>query len=165
MRLWIRGITSRTLAPRPRPTRKSRSSENRGDPQDRCRFVPPWNAICSSDIGAHVGKVGPLLQKGIAGFASHPLIGEVRGTGLIGAMEMVQDKKTRAAFDPKLGVGAKFAKIAQKNGLIVRAIGDSVAFCPPLIITEQEMGEMLSRYAKSLDEVAAMLKADGIAFG
>ena len=116
-------------------------------------------------MGAHVAKVGAILQKGFAAFASHPLIGEVRGTGLIGAMEMVQDKKTRAAFDPKLGVGAKFAKIAQKNGLIVRAIGDSVATCPPLIITEEEIGEMLSRYTKTLDEVAAQLKADGVSFG
>jgi 4-aminobutyrate---pyruvate transaminase len=117
------------------------------------------------DIGGHVAKVGPILQKGMADFASHPMVGEVRGTGLIGAMELVQDKKTRAAFDPKLGVGAKFAKIGQKNGLIVRAIGDSIATCPPLIITEDEIVEMLSRYRKTLDELATQLKADGVSFG
>ncbi|KZC97417.1 aspartate aminotransferase family protein [Oceanibaculum pacificum] len=115
------------------------------------------------NIVEHVQQVGPRMQAGLRKFLDHPLVGEVRGTGLIGAVEMVQDKKSRASFDPKLGLGAKLAKIAQANGLIVRAIGDSIAFTPPLVITEAEIDDMLARMKKSLDEALAWLDEQGVA--
>ena len=65
----------------------------------------------------------------------HPLVGEARAVGLIGALELVADKKTKRAFDPKKAVGAACVDLLQELGLIIRAMGDSVAFCPPLIIT------------------------------
>ena len=86
--------------------------------------------------------VGPCPQRrrrgsrtGMRRFADHPLVGEVRGVGLIAAVELVRDKASKASFDPKQGVGALFAARAQEHGLILRALGDTVAFCPPLIIT------------------------------
>jgi 4-aminobutyrate--pyruvate transaminase len=94
------------------------------------------------DIIGHVRKVAPAFARRIAKFADHPLVGDVRAKGLIGAIELVADKKTKRAFDPKRAVGAMAADILQEQGLLVRAMGDSVAFCPPLVITEAEIDEM-----------------------
>jgi 4-aminobutyrate--pyruvate transaminase len=98
----------------------------------------------------HVRKVAPTFEKRIAQFADHPLVGETRARGLIGAIELVADKKTRRAFDPKTGVGAIAADILQDNGLIVRSMGDAIAFCPPLIIREGEIDEMFDIVGKGL---------------
>ncbi|MBU0724237.1 MAG: aspartate aminotransferase family protein [Alphaproteobacteria bacterium] len=114
------------------------------------------------NIVEHVRTVGAKLQAGLRKFLDHPLVGEVRGTGLIAAVEMVQDKKTRASFDPKLGVGAKLGKLAQANGLIVRAMGDSIAFTPPLIITEAEIDILLERMKQALDETLAWIDEQGL---
>ncbi len=115
------------------------------------------------DILGQVRKVTPRFQNGLRRFADHPLVGEVRGVGLIGAAELVKDKASKAAFDPKQGVGATFAARAQEHGLIVRAMGDAIALCPPLVITEQEIDEMLRRFGKALDETAAAVKQAGLA--
>jgi 4-aminobutyrate--pyruvate transaminase len=101
---------------------------------------------------AHVEKVAQPFQARLRAFADHPLVGEARGIGLIGAVELVQDKATRKAFPGKQGVGAWCAARAEANGLIVRNLGDSVAFCPPLIITEDQIDELFAKFAKALDE-------------
>ncbi len=98
----------------------------------------------------HVRKVAPTFEKRIASFSDHPLVGETRAKGLIGAIELVADKKTKRPFDPKKGVGALTCDILQELGLIVRSMGDSVAFCPPLIITEAEINEMFDIVDKGL---------------
>ena len=108
-----------------------------------------------TDIISHIRQVGPRLQNHLQNFADHPLVGESRGVGLIGALELVADKKTRAPFDPKLGVGAYLAAKAQENGVISRAMGDTLAFAPPLVINEGEIDEMMDIVDKSLDETLA----------
>jgi 4-aminobutyrate--pyruvate transaminase len=100
----------------------------------------------------HVRQVGPRLQAGLRKFASHPLVGEVRGVGLVGAVELVKDKATKESFDPKSGVGLYLYKRAQAHGLIVRNLVDSIAFTPPLIVTEDDIDEILARFGKALDE-------------
>jgi 4-aminobutyrate---pyruvate transaminase len=115
------------------------------------------------DIVGHVRRVMGRMQDGLRRFADHPLVGEVRGVGLIGAIELVADKKTRAPFDPKLGIGPYCAKRAQDHGVILRALVDAVAFCPPLIISENEIDEMLSRFGRALDDTYAMLRDRGLA--
>ncbi len=77
--------------------------------------------------------------------ASHPLVGEVRGSGLIAGLELVEDKAARRPFDPQLKVGARIFALGHEHGLIVRAIGDTIALCPPMIITEAQVLEMLAR--------------------
>jgi 4-aminobutyrate--pyruvate transaminase len=67
-------------------------------------------------------------------------------------VELVADKDARTPFAPALGMGARVAAKAQAHGLILRAMGDSVAFAPPLIITEAEIEEMLARFRAALDE-------------
>ena len=109
----------------------------------------------------HVRAIMPGFQAGLRRFADHPFVGEVRGIGLIGAIEFVSDKATRVPFDRKLGIGAIIAKAAQDQGLIIRALGDTIGFCPPLIIVEAELQEMFARFARALD--IAMPEIQGIA--
>jgi len=110
------------------------------------------------DILSHVRLVAPRLQDRLRGFQDHPLVGEVRGTGLIGAVELVADKGTKESFDPAKTVGAQVVAEAQKNGVILRAMpGDAIAFSPPLIITEEEIDIMVDRFGAALDTVAATL--------
>ncbi len=115
------------------------------------------------DIVGHVQAVAPKMQKWIRSFADRPLVGECRGTGLIGAIELVADKATHAPFDPKLGVGAYLAQRAQEGGLILRAMGDAIGFCPPLIITGDELDEMFRRFDKALGETEKWLAGQGLA--
>lgn len=112
------------------------------------------------DILGHVRKVAPRMQEGLRRFASHPLVGETRGVGLLGAIELVADKSTKAPFDPKLGAGAFLAKRAHHHGLIIRPIGDTIAFCPPLIVNEGEIDLMFDRFSRALDDTAAYIAAD-----
>jgi 4-aminobutyrate--pyruvate transaminase len=67
----------------------------------------------------------------------------------------VRDKGSKAPFDCKLAVGAFFAKKAMENGLIVRAVGDSIVMAPPLIITESEIEELLARFDRALTQTEA----------
>ncbi|MDR3537296.1 MAG: aminotransferase class III-fold pyridoxal phosphate-dependent enzyme, partial [Acetobacteraceae bacterium] len=103
------------------------------------------------DMIGHVQRVGPHLQQVMARFADHPLVGEVRGVGLITGIEMVADKATRAQFDPARKVGATVDRHARAHGLITRFIGDRIAFSPPLIVTETEIDEIAARLGGALD--------------
>ncbi|MEA2744179.1 MAG: 4-aminobutyrate---pyruvate transaminase [Acetobacteraceae bacterium] len=117
------------------------------------------------EIGAHVGSVGPHMQRELRRrFADHPLVGEVRGTGLIAAVEFVTDKAKRVNFDPKLKVGARLTKLCEENGVIGRAVmNDSLCFSPPLVISTEEIDEMLNRVSKSIDELTVQLRREQIA--
>jgi 4-aminobutyrate---pyruvate transaminase len=99
----------------------------------------------------HVRRVTPRFQQQLAALADHPLVGEARGIGLVGACELVKDKGTRASFDASVAVGAKCMAFCQEHGLIVRAIGDAVALCPPYIVTDGDIDEIFARYRKGLD--------------
>jgi 4-aminobutyrate--pyruvate transaminase len=101
--------------------------------------------------------------KKLHAFADHPLIGQTRGVGLIGAVEMVRDKRTKEVFDAKLGVPAYCVKRAQEHGLIVRAMPDSIAFCPPLVATDEDIHELFRRFGKALDETLNWVKEQGLA--
>ncbi|WNJ91974.1 aspartate aminotransferase family protein [Bosea sp. 685] len=110
----------------------------------------------------HVRKVSPTFVTRLEKLGEHPLVGEARGVGLIGGVELVKDKQTKAPFEAKKGVGAKSVVFAQEEGLITRAMGDRVAFCPPLIITEAEIEEMFNRYERALNKTLNWAKAEGL---
>jgi 4-aminobutyrate--pyruvate transaminase len=114
------------------------------------------------DLMGQARRVGAFMQAELAKLADHPLVGEVRGVGLIAGLELVADKASRRAFDPKLKVGPRAFGLGHGNGLIVRAIGDTLAVCPPLIITEQQVLELVARLKKTLDDTAAALIAEGL---
>ena len=100
-----------------------------------------------------VAAKAPQFQARFAKLAEHPLVGEARGVGLIGAVELVADKKSKRSFDPKLGVGARCVAFAQEEGLITRAVaGDNVALCPPLIISPEEIDGMFDMLTRALDQ-------------
>jgi 4-aminobutyrate--pyruvate transaminase len=106
------------------------------------------------DLVGHVRAVAPHFQKRLKALADHPLVGEATGIGLIGAIELVADKKTKANFDGTKQVGATCARIAEEEGLIVRALlGDRIAMCPPLVITEAEITELFDRLERALARV------------
>jgi 4-aminobutyrate--pyruvate transaminase len=109
------------------------------------------------DLVGNAARCGEILQRRLRALTDHPLVGEVRGVGLIGAVELVSDKAARAPFDPPGSMGARVVQQAQENGLILRGVKDSIAFCPPLIISEKQVGEMADLFARSLDEVARTL--------
>jgi len=110
------------------------------------------------DIVGHVQRVAKHFQRGLQRFASHRFVGEARGVGLLGALEIVRDKTTKASFDPQRGAAALIANAAQENGLIIRPLGgDIVAFCPPLIISEAEIDEIWSRFGDALEKVSVQL--------
>jgi 4-aminobutyrate--pyruvate transaminase len=105
------------------------------------------------DIVGHVRAVAPLLQDGLRALADHPLVGEARGIGLVGALELVRDKATKEPFPPALGVAADCAKRAEARGLIVRPLpGDILALSPPLIIDKDDIRQILDRLAGALDD-------------
>ena len=104
------------------------------------------------DLFAHAAAVGQVFQERLAGFADHPLVGEVRGAGLIGAAELVKEKEPRTPFAASEGVGAFCSAACQEAGLIVRNMGDSMAFCPPLVITEDQIHELFDKFSIGLDK-------------
>jgi 4-aminobutyrate--pyruvate transaminase len=106
------------------------------------------------DLVANAGAVGAVLQQRLGAFASNPLVGEIRGVGLIAAVELVADRQAKQRFSPPGHVGAEFFRRAHGHGLIVRAIGDVIALCPPLITTAAQVDEIVTRFGRTLDDVA-----------
>jgi 4-aminobutyrate--pyruvate transaminase len=95
----------------------------------------------------------PQFQARLHALADHPLVGEARGLGLIGGIELVADKRTKQSFDPKKAVAARCVRFAEQNGLIVRFIGgDIISICPPLIISASEIDDLFDRLGRALDQ-------------
>jgi 4-aminobutyrate--pyruvate transaminase len=104
----------------------------------------------------------PLFQRRLSALADHPLVGEARGMGLIGGLELVADKATKQPFDVQQGVSTKCVGFAQEEGLIVRALaGDRIAVCPPLIISEQEIEALFDRLGRALDRTQDWVRREG----
>lgn len=116
------------------------------------------------DMGSHVRDVGPHFQAALrARFTDHPLVGEVRGVGLMAAVELVADKQTRASFDPAAKVGPRAVATMQEHGVIGRAVpGDSIVFSPPLVISRAEVDELIDRTGKALDALAVQVRREQI---
>jgi len=94
----------------------------------------------------------PQFQARATALADHPLVGEARGIGLMAGFELVADKRSKAAFDVAKGVSGRCVSLAEQEGLIARALpGDTIAVCPPLIISPQEIDDMFDRLGRALD--------------
>ena len=95
----------------------------------------------------------PQFQARLRALADHPLVGEARGLGLVGGIELVADKRTKQQFDPKKAVAACCVRFAEQHGLIVRFIGgDIISICPPLIISASEIDDLFDRLGRALDQ-------------
>lgn len=102
------------------------------------------------NIVSHVQSLAPQFQQGLRSHAGRKYVGEVRGVGLIGAIELYADPAKRTPFDPAQKAGARLAELALAQGLIVRAMGDAIAFCPPLIITAEQIDDMFARFGRAM---------------
>jgi adenosylmethionine-8-amino-7-oxononanoate aminotransferase len=106
---------------------------------------------------ANAQKVAPRFADGLQQLLRHPLVGDARSRGLLGAIELVSDKATKRGFDPALQLSDRVADIAYRHGLVFRAFGDNIlGFAPALCYTEGEFDLMFERLVKILDDVAAL---------
>jgi 4-aminobutyrate--pyruvate transaminase len=108
-------------------------------------------------IVEHAAAVSVHFQRALKRFADHPLVGSVRGIGLMGAVELVADKATKKGFDPPGRAGQHLAERCEQHGLIVRGIGDAAALSPPLIIEPAEIEVMFERFARALEDTATAI--------
>ncbi len=102
-------------------------------------------------------ETAPYLQKRLRELSDHPLVGEVRGVGLLGAIELVKDKTTRERYTGK-GAGMICRTFCFNNGLIMRAVGDTMIIAPPLVISFAEIDELVEKARKCLDLTLAELQ-------
>jgi putrescine aminotransferase len=100
------------------------------------------------------GETAPYLQERLRELADHPLVGEVRGLGMLGAIELVRDKQTRERFPGELGAGMICRGHCFSNGLIMRAVGDTMIIAPPLVISKAEIDELVDKARLCLDLTA-----------
>jgi putrescine aminotransferase len=96
-------------------------------------------------------ETAPYLQKRWRELADHPLVGEVRGVGMLGALELMQDKENYVRFDKDRNVGLTCREFCFENNLIMRAVGDTMIISPPLVISTDEIDLFIERALKCLD--------------
>ena len=104
------------------------------------------------DLVNHIASISSYFLEKLEEVREHPLVGDVRGIGLICGIELMRDGKKRIPFEKKLNVAGRFHENALKNGLIPRVVGDRLVFAPPLIITREEIDIMGLRFTRALDE-------------
>jgi 4-aminobutyrate--pyruvate transaminase len=111
-------------------------------------------------IVEQAARKAPQFQARLAALADHPLVGQARGMGLVGGIELVADKRSKRSFEPKAGVAAQAVRFAQQEGLILRFIaGDVISICPPLIIAPNEIDELFVRLERALDRTVSWVHA------
>ncbi len=110
-------------------------------------------------IFEHVRAIEPVFLKALGALTDHPMIGDFSGIGLIAGLELVKDKQTKEDWPASAKLGACIDKHAKRHGLILRVVGNRIAFSPPLIITEAEVVELAKRVRATLDDVHAEVSA------
>ena len=103
--------------------------------------------------------IGPYVQKGWQSLGDHPLVGEARMVGLMGALELVKSKESLEKFNEKQKVGTICRDFLIANGLVMRAVGDTIVAAPPLILTHEEADEMIEITRQCLDLTQAAIGA------
>ena len=99
--------------------------------------------------------IGPYLQKQWQTLINHPLVAEVRGVGMVAALELADESGGR--FVCTGGAGTLCRDLSVKNGLIMRAVGDAMIIAPPLVITKTEVDELITKARKTLDDLAKVI--------
>ena len=123
-----------------------------GHPATCAVAIANINIIQSDKLIENVTQdIGPYLRKKWHSLSDHPLVGETRIAGLMGALELVADKTSLERFDKKIGVGTICRDVCINNGLVMRAVGDIMIIAPPLIITREQIDELAEKVWKCLD--------------
>jgi 4-aminobutyrate---pyruvate transaminase len=108
----------------------------------------------------------PQFQRRLAILGDHPLVGEARGLGLVGGVELVSDKKTKRPFEARAAVGPRAVTFAEEEGLLVRCLpGDVLSLCPPIIIALAEIDELFDRLGRALERTLAWAKRERLLEG
>ena len=111
-------------------------------------------------IVEHVHDVAaPYLAQRFGSLADHPIVGEARTLGLLGAIELVADKRTKARFQPKGRAGELCRDLAVTHGLVMRHVNESMIVAPPLIITRAQIDELVDKARLTLDAAMVQLRA------
>src|SRR4029079_8250612 len=110
-------------------------------------------------VNGRARRLGRRMIDGLRKFSDHPLVGDVAGVGMIAGMELVENKKTRAGYASAGRAGKVVDRIGHEHGLVLRVIGDRIAFAPPFVITESEIDEMLTGLGRTLDAARRELAA------
>lgn len=103
------------------------------------------------EIVKHVQNLAPYFLERLNALAQHPLVGEVRGMGLLAAVEITSDKASKKPFPSEKAIGAWIQNKAMEHGVIVRAIANCIALCPPLIVERQHIDELVDGLSQALD--------------
>lgn len=104
------------------------------------------------NLVGHVQRIAPHFQERLCALGAHPMVGEVRGVGLVGAVELARDREKREPFDAAAGVPVRVQGLAMQQGLIVRPIREAIALCPPLIVTDSQIDEIFDKLQVALDQ-------------
>lgn len=135
---------------------------NSGNPACCAAALKTIEILERDGLVQRAAALGERLHAGLRALRSSPLVGDVRGIGLMGAVELVRNKDTREAFPASAGVGAFFRSAAREHGLLLRAVGDTICMSPPLIISAEELDTLLERLAATLATTEAWAAAQGL---
>ncbi|GIS89963.1 MAG: hypothetical protein CM1200mP20_00040 [Pseudomonadota bacterium] len=124
-----------------------------GNPVGCAIGIAAVNRIINDGVFENLVEVAPYFQERLQVFADHDHVGEVRGIGLTGAVEIVADKARKAAFDSGLEVSERIAMQGYQEGIVIRPIGSAVIFAPPFIITRNEIDEFFDAFDRTLTNV------------
>ncbi|OOY33064.1 aminotransferase [Thioclava sp. F36-6] len=113
------------------------------------------DVVMNEGLAENVRRLSPRLEAGLAQIAQNPNIGELRGVGYMWALEAVKDRESKTPFDGSLSVSERIANACTDQGLICRPLGQSVVLCPPFILMEAQMDEMLEKLETALKKVFA----------
>ncbi|XP_009610291.1 gamma aminobutyrate transaminase 3, chloroplastic [Nicotiana tomentosiformis] len=104
------------------------------------------------NIIEQVNRISPKFQEGLKAFSDSPIIGEIRGTGLLHGTEFTDNKSPNDPFPPEWGIGAYFGAQCEKHGMLVRVAGDNIMMSPPYILSLEEIDELIVKYGKALKD-------------
>ena len=105
-------------------------------------------------------ETGPYFNARFATLGEHPLIGEARSLGLVGAIEIVKDRSTNERYHKDLHAGTRCRDFCFRNGLVMRAVGDSMIVSPPLVISKEQVDELVEKAWRCLDLTAESLAGE-----
>jgi 4-aminobutyrate--pyruvate transaminase len=135
-----------------------------GHPVSAAVAVKALEIYARERIVERAAEQAPRFQGRLRVLNEHALVGEARGVGLIGGVELVADRKTKRSFAPQHGVGAKAVQFAEAEGLILRAVlGDVITICPPLIISNTEVDELFDKLTRALDKTSEWVTRERLA--
>ena len=134
-----------------------------GHPVSAAVAVKTLEIYARERIIEKAAKRAPLFQARLKALGEHPLVGEARGLGQIGGVELVADKTSKRSFAPQRGIGAGAVRFAEAEGLIVRSVaGDVLTLSPPLVISAKEIEELFDRLTRALDKTLDWVTREGL---